>query len=136
MCLRTRVPALGCVSALLFLFLPSALFAQSPVYVVNSQSQTVSIIDNTGAVTSTISVPNGFGSCSGSQGNLGYAGERITVAAVSPDGGQLYVVSNATNSVAAFDLTAAPPRLIGSIPVRNCPTTLTLSPDGTRQPNS
>jgi len=132
MSLRKRVPALACVSALLFLFLPSVLLAQSPVYVVNSQSQTVSVIDNTGAVTATINVPNGSGFCSGSQGNLGFYGEGITIAAVSPDGGQLYVVSNATNSVAVLDLTATPPRPIGSIPVGNCPTTLTLSPDGTR----
>lgn len=87
----------------------------SVVYVTNSGSNTVSVIDAaTSAVTATIAV-----------------GTRPSAVAVSSNGGRVYVTNVGTNSVSVID-TASNTVVGGPIAVGVSPSSVVVSPDGSR----
>ena len=97
--------------------------ARSRLYVVNGNSDDVSVIDTqTGTVVATI------GADPFKQRRIGVA---PTAVAISPDGGRLYVTLGGANAVAVYDVAVgSSARLRGLIPTGWYPSSIDVSADG------
>jgi YVTN family beta-propeller protein len=128
----------------------------SKIYVANSASNTVSVIDRTsGAVTTINVVSTPTAIALSSDGSRAYVAGNGAVSvinttsnavvsqvatqggqsfglAVSPNGQRVYVTNTWNNTVSVIDTSKATPALVATVQVGSTPGGITVSPDGTK----